>query len=170
MPNPWVILGGVLLLFGLLFGAEQYGHTQGVNTQKVADQVEFDRINAALTMQKSDAAAMLQKAQTDIITLQANRDKLKLTMEKQHAQDQVTNAALRDKYSGLGLRFKPAEGSGCGNGGSGTLPAQGNAAVLAAAPSVLISRETSDALRALAYDADELAANYKLCYAATQIN
>ncbi len=165
MPNPYVILGGVLLVLALVAGAGVKGHSMGVQAQKVADQVEFDRINAAITKQKAEAAAIMQGKQAEIIALQQQRDSFKTQLEVKDAQNRKATADLTRKYSGLQLRFRAVQSAGCGAGGSGTVPSSANAAGDAGTVVAVLPDAITVNLRQLAIDADNLRDAYALCYA-----
>ncbi len=65
-----IVLVWAASLVGLGLYENHAGHTAGVNEQKVEDQKEFDKVNAERAQQKVDAAALMQKEQSDIIGLQ----------------------------------------------------------------------------------------------------
>jgi hypothetical protein len=164
MPNPWFILGGVLLVLALVAGAGVKGHSMGVDAQKAMDQAQFDAINAALTKQKSEANALLQKAQGDIIALQQQRDSFKTQLEVKDAQNRNATAALTAKYSGLQLRFRTAQSAGCGAGSASAVSSPANAASDAGTAIAVLPDAVTASLRQLAIDADNLNDAYKLCY------
>lgn len=161
--NPYIILGFVLSL--IVAGAAGFtsGHHFGVNGQKAADQVQFDKINQDIADRKAQANAIYRKNQDDNLALMVERDQLKTTLEKEHANHQAATTALRDKYSGLGLRFT-AEAPRLGNGGgcaqsAGTDPAGSDSAAIIQLPGAIAAD-----LRRLAFDADQLADDYQKCY------
>ena len=164
IPNPWIILLVVLAIAGAGIGGELAGHKAGVASQKVADQAQFDKINTDLTKQKAEANALLESEQAKLIAAIAERDRLKSNMEKEHAENLANIATLRRSYAGLSLRFRPEQaagsgnGSGCANGAKGNPPSADDATVVQLPDSV------TNGLRQLAEDADNLAADYKLCY------
>ena len=164
IPNPWIILGGVLLVLALCAGSAYEGHEYGVDAQKATDQKEFDKINAERAQQKADAAALMQKAQSDIIVLQNARDKFKTDLEAQREQDRKTTAALTAKYSALSLRFSAVQGGTDRPDGGGAVSSPADAASSAGAPVVQLPDEITVRLRSLAADADTLRDDYAKCY------
>lgn len=162
--NPYLILGFVLFI--VVSGAAGFasGHHSGVTDQKAADQVQFDKINLDISTQKTQANALYRKQQDASIALMVERDQLKTTLEKQHAINKTTTAALRDKYFGIGLRFSTRKTAGLGSGsgsaqGAGTDPASAEPSTLVQLPGEI----TAD-IRHLAFDADHLADDYRKCY------
>lgn len=163
IPLPYRILGALLLVLALVSGGYTYGHHNGANGQKVVDQVQFDKINQGITDQKAQANTLYRNAQDANVALMAERDQLKTTLEKEHANHQAATAALRDKYAGLGLRFN-AEAPRLGNGGGSTQRA-GTDPASASGPAVIqLPGEITENLRRLAFDADQLADDYRECY------
>lgn len=165
IPLPYRIIAGALIWLASLAAIGVWQHGSGRDAQARADQVEFDRINAAIAQQKTIAADTYRTAQATIIATLAERDKFKTQLEQDHAKNQADTAALRDKYSGLGLRLPAAEGAGRWPGGAGAVPPAADSAGAQPAASVQLSDATASALRGLAYDADSLADDYRQCYA-----
>lgn len=165
MPSPWLILGGVLLVLALVAGAGVKGHSMGVQAQKVADQVQFDKINAGLTKQKAEANAIYQKAQGDIIALQQERDQFKTQLGVKDAQNRKATAALTARYSGLRLRFRTAKSAGTGANCASTVSSSPNPAGDAGTTVVVIPDALNHDLFQLARDADDLRDSYATCYA-----
>lgn len=161
--NPYFIVGFVLAIIIAGVGGCTYGHGTGVDEQKVADQTQFDKLNQDITDQKTKANALYRKAQDDNLALMTERDQLKTTLEKQHAINQAATAALRDKYFGVGLRFN-AESPRLGNGGGSTQGAGTDPASAEPATLVQLPGEIAADLRRLAFDADQLADDYRKCY------
>ena len=170
IPNPWFILAGVLLVLALVTGAGVKGHSMGVDAQKVADQIEFNKINAERAIQKAEAAALMQKAQSDIITLQNARDTFKTNLEKQREQDRQATAALTAKYNGLQLRYAAAQNTTNRPNRDGTMPSTPDTPG-AASPAILVLPDAvTGRLRSLATDGDTLRDDYAKCYRyATQV-
>lgn len=163
IPLPYRILGVLLLALALVAGGYAYGHHNGVDSQKVVDQAQIDKINQGIADQKVQANALYRSAQDANLALMTERDHLKTTLEKEHANNQIATTALRDKYAGLGLRFN-AESPRLGSGGRGTQSAGTDTASAASPAVVQLSDETAIALRSLAFDADQLADAYRECY------
>lgn len=166
--NPWLIVGFLVALIVAAAGGFKAGDTYGTDQQKVADQVEFDRINQGIADQKTKAASLLAQKNAENLALMEERDTLKTNLEKEHAQAQAATAAARDHFAGLGLRFKPAEAPGCrlGSGCAGS-PAT-DAAGTHAAPTVELPAAITASLRSIAFDADNLADAYRECYGYAQ--
>jgi hypothetical protein len=162
--NPYAILGGVLIWLASLVGVGYWQHDAGVASQKVADQGEFDRINTEIAKQKDQASAMYRAKQVEVIATMAERDKFKNQLEAERGQHRAETDALRARYSGIGLRFRPAEGAGPGAGGGGTGSAQGNAASADVPAVVQLPDEVAADLRQLAFEADRLRDEYATCY------
>lgn len=166
--NPYIIIGTLIALAAAFFGGDHIGHGRGVNEQKVANQREFDRIEGERTKQKAEANALYRQAQADIIALQTERDKLKTELEKKREIDRKATDDDRAKFSGLGLRFQPAEdaghrGDGICSKGSGT-----NAAGPADPATIELPASLTAELRQIAFDADKLADDYRECYGYAQ--
>lgn len=161
--NPTLILAAILAViatFGIGFSS---GRHAGIVDQKAVDQVQFDKINRDTAEQKTQANALYRKKQDDNLALMLERDQLKTRLEKQHATNQANTAALRDKYTGLGLHFT-AEAPRLGNGSRcapspGADPASNEPAAVVQLPG-----EIAENLRRLAFDADSLADDYRKCY------
>lgn len=162
--NPYLILTFVLAVIAAGVGGCTYGHGTGIDEQKAADQVQFDKYNQDIADQKTQANALYRKAQDANLALMTERDQLKTTLEKQHAINKANTAALRDKYFGVGLRFSTRQTPGLGSGGGiaqgpGTDPAIDEPTTLVQLPG-----EIAADLRRLAFDADQLADDYRKCY------
>ena len=162
--NPYFILAFVLALAGAGAGGYMTGHRAGTNAQQVADQAEFDTINAGITAQKAQADKLYREGQATIIALQIERDQFKTNLEKEHAAHQKATDDLRNSYAHVGLRFATGQTSGLGGGGGLSQAAGGNTASATGATVVQLPDETASALRGIAYDADRLADDYRLCY------
>lgn len=162
--NPYLIIAAIVLLVGSWVGGNHVGHIGGMNEQKVADQAKFDEINAGITQQKADASEKYRTAQENNLALMTERDQLKTTLGKEHEQNRVNTAALRDKYAGAGLRYTNGTSSGIGAGGisasgPGNNPASASGSAVLQIPDALTAN-----LRQLAFDADTLADSYRECY------
>lgn len=164
MINPWIIVGVLLALAAAFAGGEFDGQSRGVDKQKVEDQKQFDTINAGLAKQKSDANKLYQQAQADIIALQAERDSLKGTLEKEREDNRKATDDQRAKYSGLQLRFRAAQNSGNRGNGSGTKGSSANASSSQGTAEIQLPDKIAGDLRQLAFDADTLKDDYALCY------
>lgn len=162
--NPYIIIGALIALAAAFFGGDHLGHGRGVNEQKVADQKQFDQINAERAKQKAEANALYQQAQADIIALQADRDALKTTLEKEREEARKTTDDLRTKYAGLSLRFRSVQSGGNRQDGAGAKGAGGNPASPAATTVLQLPDQVAGNLRQLAFDADKLRDDYALCY------
>lgn len=162
--NPYIIIGALILAAAALFGAYQKGYSGGIAEQKIADQAQFDKINAALTKQKAEAATIYQDAQADIIALQIQRDAFKIKLERDHANNEIATAALRDKLAGLSLRFSALKATGGGTGGGNATSSGDHPAGTAGTTIIQLPEKIAGDLRRLAYDADELNDDYRLAY------
>lgn len=145
-------------------GVDARGYARGVAEQKATDQKEFDRINKALAEQKAEANKLFAQKSAEVLALMQERAQLNQRLETQHAENQAATAALRDKYAGVGLRFRATEAPGRGDGGGSTTGAQANPAGHSTAPVCVVSREVDADLKSIAYDADTLRDDYKLLY------
>jgi hypothetical protein len=164
MMNPWVILGAVVFYFASLFGADQFGHSRGINQQKVISQAQFDKTNSDLADQKAFANQRYRDAQNSILALQADRDKFKQLLGAKNVENQNITNKLRDTYAAYGLRFQSAENTGCGHSAGFTESGTGNGAGNAETKIVQLPETITRNLRQLAYEADQLNDDYKLCY------
>lgn len=167
--NPYLIIGALLALAAAAGGGFYEGHKTGIDGQKVADQAQFDAINAGLTKQKADAAALLAQANADNAALAVARDTLKTTLETEREKNRAATDSLHTQLAGVGLRFR-AQGAGCGASGGGTQAAGTDPAAAQSSAVVQLPDALAASLRQLAYDADKLRDDYALCYGyATQV-
>jgi len=165
IPSPWLILIFVLAVAGAGISGYRMGHTNGVNDQKVADQGEFDTINKKLADQKTEANAKYRAAQDANLALMTERDRFKTQLEQADVKKRNEINALRTQYAGNSLRFQLKQiDRGCGT-------SSGSAQATTAVPSgddattfVQLPDQIAGNLRQLAYDADQLNADYKTCY------
>ena len=166
--NPILILVIGVIWLGSLVGVGKWQHTAGVTAQKVADQTLFDKSNQDLADQKTKAASVLATLNAENMALLTERAALKTKLEKEHAQAQAATAAARDHYTGLGLRFQPAEiaGRGCSSGGAAS--AAPDTARADAPAAVELPAALAASLRRIAFDADTLADEYRKCYGYAQ--
>jgi hypothetical protein len=160
--NPYAIIGTLGLMLALCAVSFEGGHRTGVNAQKVADQQEFDHINADIAKQKSDANTLYRAAQDKNVVLAVERDAFKTKLEKQYVLDKKNIDDLRARYAGERLLYEPSQSAGRGNGGTGTTSGAGSSSPAGSTFLQIPDAITAD-LRSLTYDADELAANYKKC-------
>jgi hypothetical protein len=168
--NPYLILGIVLVIGAAGIGGCNYGHDTGINEQKAADQAQFDKLNSDIANQKIQANAVYRNAQDANLALMIERDQFKTRLEKEHANNQAATTALRDKYFGIGLRFTAEPTARLGSGGGSTKGAEINPAGDEPASLVQLPGEIAANLRRLAFDADQLADDYRKCYGyATQV-
>lgn len=171
--NPYVIIGALVAALALGGGGYWYGASVGRAKQEVADQAQFDAVNAKLAAQKAEAATQLAAVNARVLATLTERDalKTKLLTEKD-THDQVT-AVLRGRYAALRLRVAvpgAAQAGGGGGGGDGAGGAGGDAARSAGAALVQLPDAVAGDLRQLAFDADRLRDDYALCYGyATQV-
>lgn len=164
MLNPWIILVVVLAIIGAGGGGFASGHHFGTASQKVADQVEFDRINKQIAERKATADAMYRNAQAVIIQQAADMAQSDNQREKERQSDVKTINDLRSRYAAVGLRFSTGQVAGLGGcrlGASspGTDPAGNNGAADVQLPDSL-ARD----LRSLQFEADALRIDYAILY------
>lgn len=168
MPSLTTVVFALLLWIASAVGIGAWQHHQGELAQKADDQAQFDKINADIAKQKAEATEILARNTADNLKLMTERDQLKTDLEKAHAQHTADTNALRDRYAGVGLRFKSTQTAGCGDGGANQVPAAASAAGPAAPADVQLPDAIAGRLRQLTFDADTLADNYKTCYAYVQ--
>ena len=160
--NPYAILAGVILWLASLAGVGYWQHGAGDDARAKVDQVQFDKINVAIAENKAKANLIYQA------DLQTDRDSFKTQLEKEHAANQAATAALHDKYFGVRLHFSATEVAGSGDGSTSAVPSLADASRAAGTITVELSAAASSALRQLAYEADQLADNYRECYGFVQ--
>lgn len=166
MTSKIVILLAILAAIGLAgFTGYKSGHHNGVNQQKVLDQVEFDRINGKLTTQKSEADVTFRRLSAEAIAKQAEVDAFKTQLEMNRAKNQNVIDGLRRDLASRGLRFTaPAEAAGCGGGGGSPQGPEIKTARADATTVIELPRKITEDLRQLTFDADQLRVEYQRCY------
>jgi hypothetical protein len=160
--NPYAILGAILLVLALCAGSAYKGHSIGVNSQKVEDQAEFDRINLEIAQQKAIAAAALNNANSANAKRRADIDIINSKLGEKHAENiQLTdlNRALLDAYS---LRWKP-EDSGRGHS-AGNSEADSGTTTSGTAATCELPATLAKSLAGILTDADRLRDDYELQY------
>lgn len=140
------------------------GHKIGVEHQQAVDHAQFDRINADIAKQKTQAAAILADANAANLKLATDRDALKTNLGKAHAAAEIATNSLRVQLVGSSLRFAADKDSGCGPSSPSTASTGTNAASPAAPAIVRLPDETARRLFAIAFEADQLADAYRECY------
>lgn len=159
----------IALVLSVIAGIGYYGHKQYLRGKSEVEALwKSDRAQweSALAKQKGEAAAELQVATAKALAAERANADLKAQQEKDYAQHQAVTAALRRDLSTERLRFVAvAPSPGRGDGGGGTVPEAGNPASAAATAYVELPDSIAASLRQLAYEADQLADNYRLCYA-----
>ena len=156
-----VVLAGLVGFWGF-----HQGENYGIAKQKAVDQTAFDTINKERSDQKTQADAILQKANADIIATQQKNATLNAQLEKENALYQANATALRKQLSTERLRFtvtaKSAAHRSCG-------ASAGSAAASASEPAATATIRLPDVLagnlRQLSFDASVLAGNYAKCKA-----
>ena len=164
MMNPWIILGAVTAMIIALAGAAYEGHSIGVNSQKAADQKQFDDINNRLAAQKVEANGLYRKQQDENLIVMTERDKLKNQLGEQDAKNRKSVLVLNANLATAKLQFRTSQTTGCGNGGGSAVGSGGNSASTQSTSVVQLPDKVTSDLRQFALDADLLAADYKLCY------
>lgn len=143
-------------------GAWQHG--AGVNSQKVADQVEFDRINAQTADMKAQANKAYTLVQDQNVKTMKERDLAKTALLKEKQTNVETINALRARYANVGLRYSTGQVAGLGNGSANALPGTRNAAGNVTSIERELPAAITASLRAIAYDCDALNVEYRLLY------
>jgi hypothetical protein len=154
------------------------GYKSGADSQAVADQAMIaaansrtqgiiDGYNVQIGLQKAEANTKYRTAQSDIIALQADRDKFKTKLGEQHVKNQDVTNRLRDVYYAYGLRFQAAESARSGDCSGCSQGARTDGACNEAVEIVQLPEAIARDLRQLAYEADQLNDDYQLCYAYT---
>lgn len=161
--NPWVYFAALLVVLALCAGSAYEGHSIGVDSQKVADQVEFDRINAAITAQKAHANAELLAANTETRAQKERSDTLTHKLENEHADNQNLTERNRVALDAIRLRFS-ADPARCGSGGADSKTDCGTATGDASTTVCQLSDQADKSLKAIVHDADTLRDDYKLLY------
>lgn len=164
MLNPYTIIAALVLAAALFFGGEHVGNTRGTNAQKVADHVQFDKINKQTAENKAIADAKYRGAQAIIIQLAADRALADNQREKERQSDVKTINDLHNRYASVGLRFSTGQTSGLGGSGiradsTGASTAGNNGSTDVQLPDAL-SRD----LRSLQFEADRLRIDYALLF------
>ena len=162
--SPWLIVGAILAAIAIAGGGYVKGSYDGVNRQKVADQMQLDQINRQLADQNAVATMLIQANAKRILALLNERDKLKLDLERTHVKNQKITDDLRLQLSVTSLLFRTAPGTECGPSNPGGGTASGNPASTPASTLVLIPEPTAGNLKQLAYEADQLADAFRECY------
>lgn len=152
MPNPWMIVGVLVLVIGAYF----YGHHTGVKVTK-ADW-EAEKATAAI-----DAGKVLDKANKEVRELEhllANKqNKVEKVYVDKIREVQIERNSLSAAASNGGL-FIDTSCSDNSNPVSGTAS---SASSDHGGTKARLSRETADALIAIAADADEIANQLTAC-------
>ena len=165
MLNPWIILAVVLAIIGAGGGGFASGHHFGTASQKVADQVEFDRINKQIAERKATADAIYRNAQAVIIQQAADMAQSDNQREEERQSNVKAINDLRSRYAAVGLRFSTGQASRLGGcrldaDGQSADPAGNNGATEIQLPDEITRR-----LQDIAYDADALKVDYAILYA-----
>lgn len=144
--------------------ASCWPHSRGVDQQKVADQAQFDKLNASIADQEALANAKYRTQQNANLALATERDALKVTLEKEHETNRIATAALRDRYAAVGLWYTSGQSTESGLGGRRTEGASVDPTSASGVTVVQLPDAITSDLRRLAFDADELADSYRECY------
>lgn len=139
-------------------------HSAGVNSQKVADQVEFDRINAQTADMKAQANKAYWLVQDANVQAMKERDLAKTAILKEKQTNVETINALRTRYANVGMRYSTGQVAGLRNGSANALPGTGNAASNVTPVERELPAAITAGLRAIAYDCDALNVEYRVLY------
>lgn len=161
--NPWAIVGVLLALAAAYLGGDYRGHGRGLNEQKVADQGQFDQVNRERTQQQADAAELLRAAAAGNMLLTEQRDALKTQLGELREKDRVATDTNRQRFAGLGLRFRAPQGDASGQGGAGAPSSPDRPSGPASGPTVELPSSIASDLRQLTFEADTLADAYREC-------
>lgn len=162
--NPWTYMAALLAALAIFAAGHGIGHKTGTNAQKVTDQAEFDRINAALTAQKALAQASLNSANQANAQRREDVGKTIAQLEKTHAENQKLtdrNRALLDAYQ---LRWRAAESAGSWGGSTNPETDPGGATSSSAAAECQLPKPLAESLAGILLDADRLRDDYALIY------
>ena len=162
--SPWNIILAIIIVGVLCAGSAYEGHKVGVNSQKVADQAQFDKYNSDIAAQKAQASAELASANTEVIAQKTKSDKLTHDLEVAHETDTQNTNRIHNLSMAYSLRFASAENSGRGDGSADAKAGTGDAAGDTGAAVCQLSDEASKSLDSIAYDADTLRDDYALLY------
>jgi len=158
--NTWI---KVLIAAIIAAAIATAAYRTGVNAQKVADQGEFDRINASITEQKAQANAAYRTVQEHNILVMKERDTLKTKLQTEKLTNAKAINDLRTRYANVGLRYVTKDAR-LGDGGVGSLLGTGNAAGNVATTINELPAAITTSLRSIAYDCDSLNVDYRLLY------
>lgn len=162
--NPWVILGVMLALLVMVGVVYTQGHSDGVDDQKLADQAEFDHINAELTKQKAEANALWQEKATANAERATEVGKLTHQLGVQHEENRQLTDRNRLALDALRLRWKSAESSGRGDSAGDTKANHGGAASSTEAAICEFPEALDRSLKEILADADRLRDDYEYQY------
>lgn len=170
MPNKYFIIAIVLVLIALTVGSYRFGHSNGVDAQKIVDQVEFDRINNKTAEQKAEANTKYRALVLDKIALMVANEKANSDGAAQHAKDEKRVADLHAQYSGRSLRYGTAQDSGLRNCSDGAVVQTGQAVSGTATRTIVqLPDDLGMHLRTdVALASDKWLNWYRVCYAAMQ--
>lgn len=161
MINQYIIAAAIWI--ASLIGVGFWQHSAGVDSQKVADQAQFDQINADIAQQKSEANDKYRKAYDNNMLVMIERDEFKTKLLKERQANAENINAIRNSYSNVSLRYAVKDsglGQSCGN----SLPAKTDAASNASSVERELPAAITASLRSIAYDCDALNADYRLLY------
>jgi hypothetical protein len=159
----WVAIAVTLFLAGTHWKAYHSGHSTGVLEQKAEDQVQFDKINADITKQKAEAAAILAKANAEILAGVAREADVKTQLEKTRETNRKATNDLANQLAGHRLQFA-AQGPGSWGSGPGSGGAETKTTSDSGAATCIVSEAVDRSLKAIVLDADTLRDDYKLLY------
>lgn len=162
--NPWVILGAVLVVLVLMAGAHSHGHKSGINEQKVADQAEFDRINAELEAQKAAANKIWREKAGEAQARRIEVGKLSHQLGVQHEENRQLTDRNRLALDALRLRWKSTESSGRGDSAGNSEANHGGTASSTKTAYCEFPEALDRSLKEILADADRLRDDYEYQY------
>lgn len=158
LPNPWVLLGAVVLVIGLLVGDFFWAQ----HLQLTADQAAVDK-------QKIEAANILAASNAKLVQTEKDYDAAKDEIEQLHQAHAIAiTKALADNRSLLDQLYSVQQ-PGRGKGGADQLPAVATAACRSAGPAarivLVLPKPDAEHLVSVAQVADSVVADDLECRA-----
>lgn len=163
--NPYIIIAAFVVLIGSNLSTAYVAKDYGYKSALADTQDEVDTVNENLRMQKAEANALFQVMAEREIQTANERDAFKNKLGAEHVKNQTITNRLRNAIATDKLRFTVEDNRRCGGSGSAADPGQTDTTGNERATTIQLPEETARSLYAIAYDADQLADDYRLCYA-----